>query len=216
MKCEYCGAEIANDSIYCEFCGKKVNQKSNKNLIVLFVLLGTVGVLVLAILIGLHVSGVIDNGENSYVEDPTTEFAEETVEDSLMQEYVDLGLPSGTLWSSQTEEGLYTQEEAINTFGQDLPTVSELWELKENCEWRVEGCQYKITGPNGNYILLSANGKGESNSHYRAGNFGAYWSSSITNDSENGLGFYIDDEYFFMWYFEPNETMSVRLVKREN
>ncbi len=26
MKCPHCGKEIANDSVYCEFCGKKVTQ----------------------------------------------------------------------------------------------------------------------------------------------------------------------------------------------
>ena len=29
MKCKYCGAEIANDSTFCEFCGKKVSNADN-------------------------------------------------------------------------------------------------------------------------------------------------------------------------------------------
>ena len=131
--------------------------------------------------------------------------------------YVDLGLPSGTLWCETTENGLYTQNEAIKKFGNSMPIVSELRELYEKCEWTIVGNQYKVTGPNGNFILLSANGCGDSYSGYRVGEYGCYWSSTITGqnyNNENGLGFYISEKYYFMWNYEPESTMSVRLVKR--
>ena len=131
--------------------------------------------------------------------------------------YVDLGLPSGTLWCETTENGLYTQNEAIKKFGNSMPIVSEWRELYEKCEWTIVGNQYKVTGPNGNFILLSANGCGDSYSGYRVGEYGCYWSSTITGqnyNNENGLGFYISEKYYFMWNYEPEKTMSVRLVKR--
>ena len=134
--------------------------------------------------------------------------------------YVDLGLPSGTLWSEKTEKGLYTQNDAIIKYGNNLPTIKELRELYDKCEWRISGNQYKVTGPNGNFILLPANGNGESHTGYRVGEYGCYWSSTITQgkgqdyEDKNGLGFYISEKYYFVWNFEQEETMSVRLVKR--
>ena len=32
MKCKHCGEEIANDSVFCEFCGTKVNNKTNNEI----------------------------------------------------------------------------------------------------------------------------------------------------------------------------------------
>lgn len=130
--------------------------------------------------------------------------------------FIDLGLPTGTLWSDQTEDGLYTQDEAIRIYKNSLPTIKELSELKEKCTWTVVGNQYKVTGPNGRFILLSANGNGEAYDGYRAGEFGVYWSSTtLAQSNVSGLGFYISEEYYFLWDFKPLETLSVRLVKRE-
>lgn len=132
-------------------------------------------------------------------------------------EYVDLGLPSKILWASKTEDGLYTQNEALEKFGNNLPTISELYELHHYCRWEVVGNQYKISGPNGNFILLPANGSSESNACYRAGEYGCYWSSTIANgdNEKNGLGFYISNDYHFTWKFKKEIGRSVRLVKRK-
>ena len=43
--------------------------------------------------------------------------------------YVDLGLPSGTLWKGKNEGGWYTYEEAISMFGNLLPTKEQFEEL---------------------------------------------------------------------------------------
>ena len=51
----------------------------------------------------------------------------------LAQGYVDLGLPSGTLWRNSNEGGdyaRYTYDEAISRFGNKLPTKQQLEELK--------------------------------------------------------------------------------------
>ena len=32
MKCKHCGEEIANDSVFCEFCGKKINTDKKRQL----------------------------------------------------------------------------------------------------------------------------------------------------------------------------------------
>ena len=136
--------------------------------------------------------------------------------------YIDLGLPSKTMWSDQNENGLYTQLEAIQKFGKNnLPSIYELQELKEKCKWIVEGQHYKVVGPNGNYIILLANGQGdECDYKYRVGNYGTYWSSTLENESREyyhstGLGFYLDDKNPFLWHYQPEKTLSVRLVKRK-
>ena len=74
-------------------------------------------------------------------------------------DYVDLGLPSGTLWKRQNESGLYTYEQAINRFGSKLPERHHYVELKNECTWIwIDDYGYKVVGPNGNSITLPAAG----------------------------------------------------------
>ena len=74
-------------------------------------------------------------------------------------EYVDLGLPSGTLWKSKNEKGTYyTYEEAISQFGDKLPTRDQFAELQAFCTWTWTGKGYVIKGDNGNSIVLQAVG----------------------------------------------------------
>lgn len=80
----------------------------------------------------------------------------------LNQGYVDLGLPSVTLWKNANEGGdyvRYTYNEAVSRFGNKLPTKQQLEELKNKCTWRWTGNGYKVTGPNGNSIFLPAAGR---------------------------------------------------------
>ena len=99
------------------------------------------------------------------------------VEDTL-QGYVDLGLPSGTLWKANNEPGFYTHDEAIALFVGKLPTKEMLEELKSSCKWQWAGDGYRVTGPNGNSIVLPALGYRDSEgSIHRVGDGGYYWSS---------------------------------------
>ena len=63
-----------------------------------------------------------------------------------------------------------------------LPTKKELEELKNNCKWEwttINGKEgYKVTGPNGNSIFLSAAGGRDGSSLYYARDYGYYWSST--------------------------------------
>ena len=48
--------------------------------------------------------------------------------------YVDLGLPSGTLWKANNEKSIYyTYNEAASQFGDNLPTLAHFEELKTFC-----------------------------------------------------------------------------------
>ena len=52
------------------------------------------------------------------------------------QDYVDLGLPSGTLWKAENEDcGLITYDQAVNFYRTSLPTKEQWEELKNFCLW---------------------------------------------------------------------------------
>ena len=98
--------------------------------------------------------------------------------------YVDLGLPSGTLWKELNEGGdyaYYTFDEAINKFGNKLPTKQQLEELISKCTWRWTGSGYKVIGPNGNSIYLPAAGSRDydSDNVSLVGTNANYWSSTL-------------------------------------
>ena len=72
--------------------------------------------------------------------------------------YTDLGLPSGTIWKNFNATGFYTYDEAVSQFDDRLPTKEQWEELKAECQWSWNGSGYKVTGPNGNSIVLPASG----------------------------------------------------------
>lgn len=95
-------------------------------------------------------------------------------------EYVDLGLPSGTLWKSKNEKGkYYTYEKAMRKFGSQMPTRGQFAELKAYCTWTWNGSGYTVTGNNGNYIVLPAVGYRTDYGRLKfVGTDGFYWSSN--------------------------------------
>ncbi len=113
---------------------------------------------------------------------------------SSSPKYVDLGLPSGTLWYSKNEGGnhtRYTYGEAISNFGSKLPTIEQLEELKNQCTWTWTGSGYQVVGPNGNSIYLpAAGGRLCGGDVGGVGSYGNYWSSTPDgSDNAYGLGF---------------------------
>ena len=64
-----------------------------------------------------------------------------------------------------------------------MPTLSELRELKDYCSWtKVEysqGTFYKVTGPNGNSILLPLSGYKKGYEYKSVGEWGFIWSSEL-------------------------------------
>lgn len=154
MKCKHCNSEIANDSLYCELCGAKVfnvlsnvnrnNHNSNTKKYIWYV----VGAVVVGILICLYAELYDGNkGVHNQIE---------FVEDSKSQEWVDLGLPSGTLWKIENEEGLFTYDEAKTKFSDSLPTEKQFKELIDKCQWTWNSDAYQVIGPNGKSIVMPA------------------------------------------------------------
>lgn len=100
--------------------------------------------------------------------------------------YVDLGLPSGTKWKASNEINaadaqydFFTYDEAVSRFGNRLPTKEQCEELNAVCQWMWNGSGYRVTGPNGNYIVLPAAGDRNcfGTVNY-VGSYGFYWSST--------------------------------------
>ena len=135
----------------------------------------------------------------------------------LAQGYIDLGLPSNTLWRKQNEGGdksHYRYDKAKSLFRNHLPTEEQWSELIHKCKWTWQGNGYKVTGPNGNFIILPAAGD----------------RSSIGILFDVGYGFYlcgtptIDDDLIWYFRFDSSEMymeiddisgygLSVRLVQ---
>lgn len=100
--------------------------------------------------------------------------------------YVDLGLPSETLWKERNEKGFYLYSQAISQFGENLPTKEQFEELRDYCQWIWEEDGYTFKGPNGNSIFLPAKGYRECDGnvvhlmgwHNELVKFGYYWSST--------------------------------------
>lgn len=94
-------------------------------------------------------------------------------------EYVDLGLPSGTLWKAENENcGLINHEQAVALYGNSLPTFEQMTELTTYCKWVWLGDGYHITGPNGKAIILPVSGYRDVYGTKMAPKQGFYWSSS--------------------------------------
>lgn len=82
-------------------------------------------------------------------------------------EYIDLGLPSRTLWSSDYEKDgdsyLYLPYERAEYL--KIPTKEQWEELCSSCRWEYvidnsyDFCKVKCIGPNGNVIIFNRTGK---------------------------------------------------------
>ena len=127
--------------------------------------------------------------------------------------YIDLGLPSGTLWAESNEEGHYEFDEAVNKYRNSIPTFEHLTELKNQCRWEWNGGGYNVTGPNGNSIVLPADGYRYSDDVVDyVGTYGCYWSST-PYDSDNSLYISIRPGGVGLFVGDRCYGKSVRLIK---
>lgn len=130
-------------------------------------------------------------------------------------EYIDLGLPSGTLWAAENEEGYYTFDEAVAKFGDNMPTKDDFEELVAHCwkRWDDERKGLEFMGDNGAKIFLPASGfRNGSDVSNMQGN-GYYWSATPFG-SLSAYGLYFDSEYAGLNYDCRYGGQSVRLIKR--
>lgn len=137
-----------------------------------------------------------------------------------LDEYVDLGLRSMTMWKRNNEmnvtDGFFTYDEAIAAFGNNLPTMEQFLELKSSCKWVWFSVGfYKVFGPNKNYIILPAAGFRDCEGEFcYARSYGFYWSSTPDGSTKAWyMNFYSDAVY--MYNYNRCYANSVRLVKNE-
>ena len=148
-------------------------------------------------------------------------------------EYVDLGLPSGTLWatcnvgaSKPEDYGDYFSwdegKTAVAKWGNGwrMPSKEQWEELKENTKstWTTRNGVNGIlfTASNGNSLFLPAAGCRWSGESYNVGGRGYYWSSSLYMDNPTGAwNFGFDSGYYGMYSGGRYGGRSVRSV-REN
>ena len=126
--------------------------------------------------------------------------------------YVDLGLPSGTLWKDKNEGGFYKYEQALTRFGENLPSKDDFEELKNACQWSWTGGGYRVTGPSGESIYLPASGWRFSGDVYRVGSSGYYWSSTPYS-SDYAWYLLFNSSGVFMYTDSRSLGYSVRLVQ---
>ena len=139
--------------------------------------------------------------------------------------YVDLGLPSGTLWATKNftmgKQKHFTYYEAM--FLEkiykylEVPSKEDFKELIKYCTWKwtrlfgkTTGC--KVTGPNGNSIFLPASGFYRSTILNSSGADGYYWSTDFT-DNHNANYLHFTSNFECMYYDSRYYMHSIRTVK---
>ena len=113
MKCPRCDKEIDNDSVFCEYCGKRIKKNIPRTIVIFMVLLSVFAGVAQIIEIK-QLENVLEKEKKEYnriveqcnktkdsLEDVRKEIKE--IEDAVKyngHEYVDLGLPSGLKWAT--------------------------------------------------------------------------------------------------------------------
>ena len=121
-------------------------------------------------------------------------------------EWVDIGLPSGTLWAKEKVLPSLSLHNARNRYLAYLPTKSQVQELRDHCEryWNSQTKDYQLTGPNGNSLSFPCKEKNVS-----------YWLKDYEDRwKEDGQRFVIGQDGTF-WINDADATslFCVRLVR---
>lgn len=130
-------------------------------------------------------------------------------------QYIDLGLPSGTLWANVNDaNGLTTYEDAVAKFGKQLPTKKQFTELREKCEWQnLKNGGYKVVGPNGNYITFPLTGFINCTGEFlNANKFGDYWTST-TDGTDEAYRVAFNEKNIIIALHPKCYARAIRLVK---
>lgn len=129
--------------------------------------------------------------------------------------WIDLGLPSGTLWAEQNENGYYDEYRAQKKFLKSLPRKEDFFELIKHCwkRWDPERIGLEFMGPNGAKLFFPALGIKYRREVYDIDTLGAYYAYGEMQEGSQYI-------MIFGMYGEAVQPMSseykvcVRLVKR--
>ena len=103
----------------------------------------------------------------------------------MAKDYVDLGLPSGTLWATKNEtgnyfHGLYDCDEAVEEFGDRLSTKDDWQELLDNVPHSFDDKRAGLlfTAQNGNELFLPITGFSSDSRTHNIHYYGYYLSAT--------------------------------------
>ena len=139
-------------------------------------------------------------------------------------EFVDLGLPSGTLWAmdyeKESDEVLYLPHGEANCL--NIPTEEQWNELNRECRFELDKSsnndlkKLKIVGPNGNIIIFNCTGMFRSDYKEYMYKF-CMWLKDESNESSdrNAVSFsaYSKREEGNIYHYFSGYKLPVRLVK---
>lgn len=215
MKCPNCGKEIAEGSPICEYCGTKIDNVDPKTKKKALIVVGIVA-LVLVAVAAFTGGGTFTNRIDQAVDAVETGNYEIDGED--MADYVDLGLPSGTLWKNMNENYVpMTYDQVIEMFPDQIPTLDQWNELKR-CGILYEQTGITITGPNGNSIFLAYSNYVDRDGDLVQDYDACYWTSSVNGeDHAYSCRFHYDElsgGEFTSSLVERSMRMGVQLVRK--
>lgn len=123
-------------------------------------------------------------------------------------EWVDLGLPSGTLWAKKDVEGKTSFMVARRSYGSHVPSKTNAYELSKHCtkKWDDSAHALVFTGPNGNTISFPCKENKKS-----------YWLNAYDLvDPQYGQCFHITPEGQF-WINDKDaySAIFVRLINQQ-
>lgn len=138
---------------------------------------------------------------------------------TLPENYVDLGLPSGTLWKNANEHNAESDLWGYSDlYKSNLPDTTQWRELRKKCAWTYQSSTkgYAVKGPNGNSIFLPLAGSRLSSGGqiYNNGTKGAYWTRTSGYDKNSmwDAQFAEDDSRVLFGYVLKNSQLSMRFV----
>lgn len=133
-------------------------------------------------------------------------------------EYIDLGLPSGTLWAIENEPWYYDYNTAVEQFGNSLPSINQYKELYNYATARylnLDNNSLVLTFINGKQLTFQAHGFLDKEGYIEQQfTNGTYLSSTIKDDAV--FVFTIDQEHELIVdniWFPKEYKFSVRCIK---
>lgn len=122
-------------------------------------------------------------------------------------EWVDLGLPSGTLWAKNSEDVSMSFHAALQSFLGNLPSEDDVDELRKYCSRQFDSSKKEmvLTGPNNKTISFKCQEK-----------YSSYWLDSYESKYDIGFGkcYHLgQDNTFYVNNKDSSSQINVHLVK---
>lgn len=135
--------------------------------------------------------------------------------------WIDLGLPSGNLWSESNSSEYFSFKESLKLFPTNLPTEDDFLELCNFCKLIWKGNGYQIIGSNNNSIFLPLTGyksiispeEKTDNSIYDLEGYGYYWVSNPDTLTINNKYFYLREGTMAFGSCDKRYRHKIRFVK---